>query len=148
MLGGHRSALWDSLIMAVAMALMVISFLLDRLPLLLLGLGLLGIGYGGMSSLCAALVRDLFGPRHYPQNLAIMSLQMVPASLLGPMLGSSLYTLSLIHIFGIASFQGQYDTNWGTLMAGAVMITVPVVIIFWLLQKHLVAGMTAGAVKG
>ena len=33
-------------------------------------------------------------------------------------------------------------------MAGAVMITVPVVIIFWLLQKHLVAGMTAGAVKG
>lgn len=64
MLGGHRSALWDSLIMAVAMALMVISFLLDRLPLLLLGLGLLGIGYGGMSSLCAALVRDLFGPRH------------------------------------------------------------------------------------
>ncbi len=49
---------------------------------------------------------------------------------------------------GIASFQGQYDTNWGTLMAGAVMITVPVVIIFWLLQKHLVAGMTAGAVKG
>lgn len=92
MLGGHRSALWDSLIMAVAMALMVISFLLDRLPLLLLGLGLLGIGYGGMSSLCAALVRDLFGPRHYPQNLAIMSLQMVPASLLGPMLGSSLST--------------------------------------------------------
>ena len=49
---------------------------------------------------------------------------------------------------GIASFQGHYDTNWGTLMAGAVMITVPVVIIFWLLQKHLVAGMTAGAVKG
>ena len=49
---------------------------------------------------------------------------------------------------GIASFQGQYDTNWGTLMTGAVMITVPVVIIFWLLQKHLVAGMTAGAVKG
>ena len=49
---------------------------------------------------------------------------------------------------GIASFQGQYDTNWGTLMAGAVMITVPVVVIFWLLQKHLVAGMTAGAVKG
>ena len=64
--------------MAVAMALMVISFLLDCLPLLLLGLGLLGIGYGGMSSLCAALVRDLFGPRHYPQNLAIMSSRWFP----------------------------------------------------------------------
>ena len=29
---------------------------------------------------------------------------------------------------GIASFQGQYATNWGTLMAGAVLITIPVVI--------------------
>lgn len=48
---------------------------------------------------------------------------------------------------GIASFQGQYTTNWGTLMAGAVLITIPVVILFLLLQKHLVSGMTAGAVK-
>ena len=48
---------------------------------------------------------------------------------------------------GIASFQGQYTTNWGTLMAGAVLITIPVVILFSLLQKHLVSGMTAGAVK-
>ena len=48
---------------------------------------------------------------------------------------------------GIASFQGQSTTNWGTLMAGAVLITIPVVILFLLLQKHLVSGMTAGAVK-
>ena len=48
---------------------------------------------------------------------------------------------------GIASFQGQYTTNWGTLMAGAVLITIPVVILFLLLQKHLVSGMTAGVVK-
>ena len=48
---------------------------------------------------------------------------------------------------GIASFQGLYATNWGTLMAGAVLITIPVVILFLALQKHLVGGMTAGAVK-
>lgn len=48
---------------------------------------------------------------------------------------------------GIASFQGQYATNWGTLMAGAVLITIPVVILFLALQKYLVGGMTAGAVK-
>ena len=48
---------------------------------------------------------------------------------------------------GIASFSGQYATNWGTLMAGAVLITLPVVLMFLLLQKHLVSGMTAGAVK-
>ena len=48
---------------------------------------------------------------------------------------------------GIASFQGQYTTNWGTLMAGSVLVTIPVVILFLALQKHLVGGMTAGAVK-
>jgi ABC-type glycerol-3-phosphate transport system permease component len=49
---------------------------------------------------------------------------------------------------GIASFSGQYDTNWATIMAGSVLITIPVVVIFWLLQRHMIAGMTAGAVKG
>ncbi|MDO4313694.1 MAG: carbohydrate ABC transporter permease [Eubacteriales bacterium] len=48
---------------------------------------------------------------------------------------------------GIASFKGQYATDWGTLMAGSVLITIPVVILFLCLQKHLVGGMTAGAVK-
>lgn len=48
---------------------------------------------------------------------------------------------------GIASFQGQYTTDWATIMAGSVLITLPVVILFLVLQKHLVSGMTAGAVK-
>ena len=42
---------------------------------------------------------------------------------------------------GIASFQGQYTTNWGTLMAGSVLVTIPVVVLFLALQKHLVGGM-------
>jgi ABC-type sugar transport system, permease component len=53
------------------------------------------------------------------------------------------WTLSV----GIASFQGQYVVNWDYLMAGSVLTTLPIVIAFWLLQKHLVSGMTAGAVK-
>jgi ABC-type glycerol-3-phosphate transport system permease component len=48
---------------------------------------------------------------------------------------------------GIQNFQGQYDTNWSTIMAGAVLIAVPIVLLFFLMQKHLVSGMTAGAVK-
>ena len=48
---------------------------------------------------------------------------------------------------GIASFSGQYTTNWAALMAGSVLITLPVVIIFLVLQRSLVSGMTAGAVK-
>lgn len=48
---------------------------------------------------------------------------------------------------GISSFQGQYGTDWPTIMAGAFMITIPVVIVFLVLQKYLVSGMTSGAVK-
>ncbi len=48
---------------------------------------------------------------------------------------------------GISTSVGQYSTNWTNIMAGAVMITVPIVLLFLFLQKHLVSGMTAGAVK-
>jgi multiple sugar transport system permease protein len=43
----------------------------------------------------------------------------------------------------------QYsNTNYGGILAEGVIITVPVVIIFVFLQKYLIEGMTAGAVKG
>jgi len=48
---------------------------------------------------------------------------------------------------GLASFIGQYATNWAAVMAGATIITVPVILAFWFLQRYLVSGMTAGAVK-
>lgn len=57
--------------------------------------------------------------------------------------GYDKWTLSV----GIASFQGQYIVSWDYLMAGSVITTLPIVIAFWLLQKYLVSGMTAGAVK-
>lgn len=49
---------------------------------------------------------------------------------------------------GLRSFIGQYGTEWNLLMAGAVLTTLPVVIMFIILQRYLIAGMTAGAVKG
>ncbi len=48
---------------------------------------------------------------------------------------------------GISTSVGQYSTDWASVMAGAVIITIPIVILFLLLQKYLVSGMTAGAVK-
>jgi len=48
---------------------------------------------------------------------------------------------------GVANFLGQYTTDWGVVMAASVVATVPTVIFFLLLQRHLVAGLAAGAVK-
>jgi sn-glycerol 3-phosphate transport system permease protein len=39
-------------------------------------------------------------------------------------------------------------TNWGPVMAGTVLTTVPMLIVFLLLQKQMIKGLTAGAVKG
>ena len=42
---------------------------------------------------------------------------------------------------------GQYSTDWGEMLAAAVMIVLPVVLVFVLLQRRFIDGMTAGAVK-
>lgn len=43
---------------------------------------------------------------------------------------------------------GQYSTDWGMLMAGGVITSVPILLVFFVLQKSLVSGMGGGAVKG
>lgn len=48
---------------------------------------------------------------------------------------------------GIYSFLGQYSVEWHYLMAAALIATIPVLVLFLLIEKHLVKGLTAGAVK-
>ncbi|HEY3141481.1 MAG TPA: carbohydrate ABC transporter permease [Acidimicrobiales bacterium] len=43
---------------------------------------------------------------------------------------------------------GARGTDWGGVMAGSVLITLPVVVFFLLVHRRIAAGMTAGAVKG
>jgi ABC-type glycerol-3-phosphate transport system permease component len=42
----------------------------------------------------------------------------------------------------------QYQTDYGMLFAGLVIVTIPILIVFIALQQHLVKGVTAGALKG
>jgi multiple sugar transport system permease protein len=48
---------------------------------------------------------------------------------------------------GLAAFFGEYTTEWGRVMAASSAATLPTVIFFLLLQKHLVSGLAAGALK-
>ncbi len=48
----------------------------------------------------------------------------------------------------LASFTTQHGTDWGGLMAGATLTALPVVVFFLFVQRHVVGGLTAGAVKG
>ncbi|CAB4567795.1 unannotated protein [freshwater metagenome] len=43
---------------------------------------------------------------------------------------------------------GQFSTNWGAFAAGSILASIPIVAIFLSLQRYIVAGLTAGSVKG
>lgn len=50
----------------------------------------------------------------------------------------------------IASFGGAtpFEIPWGSIMAVSVVVTVPLVVLVLIFQQRIVAGLTAGAVKG
>lgn len=49
---------------------------------------------------------------------------------------------------GVMLFKGLYATDWGGLMAAAVLAVLPVAVMFLYLQRFLIEGLAAGAVKG
>jgi arabinogalactan oligomer/maltooligosaccharide transport system permease protein len=49
---------------------------------------------------------------------------------------------------GLRFFVGGFSQQWGYFAAGSVIAAIPVVVLFMFLQKYLVSGLTAGAVKG
>ena len=49
---------------------------------------------------------------------------------------------------GMNDFIGQYGIRYGELMASSVLVSLPVIAVFFLLQRQFVSGLTAGAVKG
>ncbi len=54
------------------------------------------------------------------------------------------YTLPVL----LNSYVGDYATEWGHFAAGAVLVSAPVMALFFVLQRHLIGGLTAGGVKG
>ena len=54
------------------------------------------------------------------------------------------YTLPVV----LQQYVGARSTAWGLFAAGAIVVSIPVMALFFGLQRHIVAGLTAGAVKG
>ena len=43
--------------------------------------------------------------------------------------------------------KGDYATNWGEISAAAILIALPIILIYLFLERYLVGGLTAGAEK-
>jgi arabinogalactan oligomer/maltooligosaccharide transport system permease protein len=63
------------------------------------------------------------------------------ATLLGK---EEMFTLPVV----LNSFIGEYKADWEKFAAGAIVVSAPVMALFYLAQRHIVAGLTAGGVKG
>jgi ABC-type glycerol-3-phosphate transport system permease component len=59
-------------------------------------------------------------------------------------LGPDRYTVPV----AITLFRGRYQVPWGQVLAGAVIATIPVALLVLAFQRRIVAGLTAGALKG
>ena len=57
--------------------------------------------------------------------------------------GDDLKTLPV----GLAGIVGQYQIDWGFLLSGAVLASLPVILLFVFIGKYFVSGLTEGAVK-
>lgn len=57
--------------------------------------------------------------------------------------GSSVRTVQV----GLAGLFGEYSTDWGVVMAASVMAALPTILLFAVVQRRLVAGVAAGALK-
>lgn len=49
---------------------------------------------------------------------------------------------------GIALFPGEYTMPWGEISAASTIATIPLIVLVLFFQKRIIAGLTAGAVKG
>ncbi len=81
---------------------------------------------------------------HYIYGLQFMAAW---GDYLGPLIYLSdkdLYTVSL----GLALFRGEYNAEFGGLMAASTVMMLPVVILFFLTQRTFIQGITLTGIKG
>ncbi|PIQ24968.1 ABC transporter permease [bacterium (Candidatus Blackallbacteria) CG17_big_fil_post_rev_8_21_14_2_50_48_46] len=60
------------------------------------------------------------------------------------MTGENHYTLPV----GLRTYVFEFNTAWHLMAAGAIIVTIPVLVVFLVAQRFLISGLTAGGVKG
>ena len=69
------------------------------------------------------------------------------AALLAPLVLSNDFILHMMTLWAIYSLLAEFVTEWSMMMAFSVLASAPLVVAFIFLQRYVVQGMTAGAIK-
>lgn len=80
----------DNAVIIGAGLLMVLGNSLNLFPLVLIGMLLAGVCYGGGVTIQASLVRSFYGSKNYAVNFSTCNLVMIPAAFIGPMISAAL----------------------------------------------------------
>ena len=104
-IGYRLTMLLNCLICIVAGFVLLASQATMSTVALVIAFVLIGVSYGGAPTSASAFCAYFFGRKHYSVNFPIINLNLIVASVLGPMLANSGYTLGFtsIIVFGIAS---------------------------------------------
>lgn len=106
-----KTILTNCLLVFVAGVCLTAGAFTGNMILVLLGLLLTGIGYGGGPALTSAFIHDEFGPKYFPVNFSIGTFSLIPAAIIGPMMSS----------FLIESSGGTYNSTFIMIMVLAVL---------------------------
>lgn len=95
------------------------------------------------------ILRDIIIPLSRPAliTVAIFSFLATWNDFLGPLIylnSSEKYTLAI----GLSQFKGQYNSEWGLLMAASTLVLAPVLALFFVAQRYFVQGIAVTGLKG
>ena len=109
-IGRRKTMALTTIILIAAALFMAASWQTKEFFLLLPGLALTGIAYGGAPTGTAFIMAKFYGPKHYPTNLSVATFALIPAAIIGPYIsgvlqdmssGDFLTTFIMMGIFGI-----------------------------------------------
>lgn len=80
-------------------------------------------------------------------TVAILTFMMTWNDFLGPLIYLSDKMKGTLAL-GLAMFSGQYQTEWGMLMAASMLMMLPIILIFFFFQKYFIRGFMMSGIKG
>jgi OFA family oxalate/formate antiporter-like MFS transporter len=89
-LGRKKTMLLDTAVLAASIPVLYAASRFSSVPLVIAGFLLLGTGYGGVPALVASSTNHMYGVKYYALNYGAITLHILPAALLGPILSGNI----------------------------------------------------------